>query len=230
MESKYHVILTGVTPLLMHKDNIEFSSSISLWQKDPKNKKTSVSGDDRSPAWTWIGYLYTDLEKGDKGKLIIDSDNIMTMLREAGAKMSTGKGKATYKAVTQYGLFVDDLHFRFYNNGAEIQKDWINALVGENNFDKHLEAVNAHGFELFLKRAKLPTGRGVKHVRVRPKFNNWSAEGCITVVDPEESGLTQSVLQRILDIAGGQVGLCDWRPSSGSSGSFGKFTAKVESV
>lgn len=223
----YHVSLTGLTPLLMHKDNIDFSSAVSKWQKDPQNKKTSIAGDDRSPAWTWIGYLYTDTSK-ENGKIIIDSDNIMTLLRESGAKMNTGHGKATFKKVTQYGLYVDGMYFTFRNNGQEISKDWINALVGETDFDKHLEAVASHGFELLVKRAKIGMGaRAAKHVRVRPMFRNWSAEGTITVVDPQESGLTQEVLQRILDIGGGQVGLCDWRPSSPNAGPYGKFSAAV---
>lgn len=49
---RYEVTLKGESPLLMHKDNIEFGERIKKWQKDPKNKDLSVAGDDRSPAWT----------------------------------------------------------------------------------------------------------------------------------------------------------------------------------
>lgn len=230
-EVRYSIELRGVSPLIMHRDNIEFSSAVSGWQKDPQNKKTSVAGDDRSPAWTWIGYIYSNGKKGADGKVVLDSDNIMTMLREAGAKMSTGKGKATFKAVTQYGLYINEMSFSFYNNGVEIATDWMNSLIGENDFDKHLEAANEHGIELFMKRARIGMGaRASKHVRIRPKFNDWMAKGTITVIDPSESGLKKDVLQRILDIAGCQVGLCDWRPSCPSAGPFGKFVASVTTV
>ena len=89
---QYQITLNGLTPLLMHNDNLAFTEKVNAWRKDPANKELSVSGDDRTPPWTWIGYLYHD------GKnLGVAADNLMTMLREGGAKVLTGKGKETYK-------------------------------------------------------------------------------------------------------------------------------------
>ena len=223
---RYEVTLVGKTPLLMHKDNILFSEALNKWRKDPQNKKISVAGDDRSPAWTWLSYVYSDpIAK----KLILDSDNIMTMLREAGAKYPTGKGKATFKSATQYGLQVMDGGFDFFNNGEPICTDWLNALNGVNDFDAHLEAVAAHHFTLNLKRARIGSGsRASKHVRVRPQFDNWSARGIIQVVDEESTGLKQDVLQRLFEIAGDIIGIGDWRPSCASSGPYGRFSAEVK--
>lgn len=220
--NRYQVTLVGQTPLLMHKDNISFSEQIKKWQMDPQNKELSVAGDDRSPAWTWIGYLYHD------GKhLGVDADCLMTMLREGGAKMPTGKGKETYKKQTQYGLQVDQIQFDLVVNDGLIDIGWIEPLIGVIDFSKHEEDVKAHGFELFCKRAVV--GRG-KHVRVRPRFDKWACTGTITVIDEEQSGLTEPVLKRILDLSGAMVGLCDWRPSSRSSGSFGKFTVDLQKI
>ena len=88
---QYKVTLNGLTPLLMHNDNLSFSEKLTQWRKAPENKELSRVADDRSPAWTWIGYLYHD------GKNIgINSDNIMTMLREGGSKV-INRGKETYK-------------------------------------------------------------------------------------------------------------------------------------
>lgn len=56
----YIVNCTGLTPLLMHSDDVEWSDSIKAWRDDPANKRFKVAGDDRSPAWTWIGYLWHD--------------------------------------------------------------------------------------------------------------------------------------------------------------------------
>ena len=93
---QYKITLEGLTPLLMHNDNLNFSEKVKEWQTAPENKALSVAGDDRSPAWSWIGYLYHD------GKTVgVNSDNIMTMLREGGSKVKTGKGKETYKKQTQ---------------------------------------------------------------------------------------------------------------------------------
>jgi len=224
---RYLVTLTGKTALLMHKDNIEFSDALTKWRKE-RTKKNTVAGDDRSPAWTWVGYCYADKITN---KLILDSDNIMTMLREAGAKISTGKGKTTYKGVTQYGLAVMDGGFKFFNNGEEISTDWINALVGNNEFTEHVEAVEKHGFILNMKRAKIGSGpKASKHVRVRPQFDNWSAQGVVQVVDEETTGLKLAIIQRLFDIAGDLIGIGDWRPSCASSGPYGRFKAIVEPI
>lgn len=227
----YHVVLTSKSPLLMHNDNIEFTEAVNKWRKDPQNKRISVAGDDRSPAWTWVGYCYTNGLKGSEGRLVIPSDNIMTCLREAGAKMPTGKGKQTFKSITQCGFQLTDVGFKLYNNGEEVATDWINELVGDNEFEHHKEAVEAHGFDLNIKRAKIGSGaRATKHVRVRPQFTNWSAEGDIQVIDPEVTGLTHEVCQRLFEIAGSIIGLGDWRPSCASAGVFGRFGANVSLV
>ena len=218
----YRVTLTGVTPLLMHRDNLTFSEQIKEWQKLPENEELSQNGDDRSPAWTWIGCLYHE-----NGFIGLDSDNIMTMLREGGTKVRTGKKQETYKRQTQSGLIVNDICSDFFVNGKKIPTDEIFNLIGENDFARHLKVVEDLGFELLVKRARI--GRA-KHVRVRPMFRNWSSVVMISVVDEDVSGIKQEVLKKIIDTAGGQCGLCDWRPSSSTPGSFGKFSAEIEAI
>ena len=220
---QYQVELIGQTPLIMHKDNLSYGEKIKAWQKEPENKALSVSGDDRSPAWTWIGYLYHD------GVTIgIDSDNIMTMLREGGSKVLTGKGKETYKKATQSGILIDQQQFSLFANGKQIKFSKISKLIENNNFAEHIETAEKLGFELLVKRAKIGAS---KHVRVRPLFRNWTAIGSITVIDEELSGLTKTVLETILRQAGALVGLCDWRPSSPkASGTFGRFTSVVTEI
>ena len=70
------VTLKGIQPLIMHRDNIIYGEKVKAWQRNPDNKKICCGGDDRTPAWTWIGYLYHD-----QREVVIDADNIMTMLR-----------------------------------------------------------------------------------------------------------------------------------------------------
>ena len=217
----YKVVLTGESPLIMHKDNIEWSEKIKDWQKDPAHKADSQAGDDRSPAWTWIGSLYCDPHNTN---IYMDSDNLMTMLREGGAKVPTGKRSATYKAATQSGLLISTLGSPFFVNGKQIPKNEILALEGERDFKKHQELALSLGFELLVKRAKIGMS---KHIRVRPMFRNWKVETSIEVFDEGKSGITREVLQRILDEAGALCGLGDWRPSSRTPGKFGRFKAEI---
>lgn len=221
---QYRITLTGLSPLLMHNDNLAFGEKLSSWRLDPANKELSVSGDDRSPAWTWLGYCYHDGQE-----LGIPSDNLMTMFREGGAKVKTGKNAETYKKQTQAGILVDQQQWRLIlptaPDGVQIKPLW-SALMGENEFGRHVEYAEANGFELLVKRAKIGAA---KHVRVRPMFRSWSAVGSFTVVDEDQSGLSMPVLDRILSQAGALCGLGDWRPSSPkSSGTFGRFSAALQ--
>jgi len=218
-QKQYAVTMTGETPLLMHQDNIVFGERVKAWAKDPANKGASTAGDDRTPAWTWIGYAYHDGQR-----LCMPSDNLMTMLREGGAKVPK-KGKQTYKKDTQSGILLDDQAFALEVDGKEIPLSAIEPLLKESSFLKHVETAESLGFELLVKRARI--GRA-KHVRVRPMFRRWTLRGRLTVLDEEMSGITEDVLQQIFDYAGALCGLGDWRPSSGSSGTFGRFTAVVE--
>ena len=219
---QYQITLEGLTPLLMHLDDVEFSDTISAWRKDPANKGQSKAGDDRSPPWTWLGYAYHDSEV-----LGLPADNIMTMLRDGGKSIK--KGKSNYKNVTQSGILIDALQWNLLVAGKTVDFKTLHAaLNGETDFAAHLTAVEALGFELLVKRAKVGQG---KHVRVRPLFRDWSAVGTLTVLDPAQSGLTKKILEMILKQAGAHVGLGDWRPSSPrASGTFGTFRTKVKKV
>lgn len=217
---QYTVTLTGLTPLLMHSDNLAFSEKIRAWQKDPANKELSHAGDDRSPAWTWLGYLYHN-----KKVIGMPADNLMTMLREGGAKVAN-KGKETYKKQTQAGIMIDQEQWSLLIGGKEISVEPFNSLIGENDFNEHLSLAEKNGFELLVKRAKIGPA---KHVRVRPLFREWRLVGSLTVIDSELSGLSHQVLETILNQAGALVGLGDWRPSSPSkSGTFGRFKPEIK--
>jgi hypothetical protein len=215
---QYQVSINGLTPLLMHHDNISFSETVQAWCKDPANKGNSTAGDDRTPPWTWIGYLYHDT------KVVgMPSDNLMTMLREGGAKVMK-KGKETFKKQTQSGIMLDQQQFQLFIGDDPVSMEQIKPLAGNTDFTKHIKVAEDMGFELLVKRAVI--GRA-KHVRVRPMFRQWRLEGSLTVLDEELSGITGEILQTIFDQAGALCGLGDWRPSSGSSGTFGRFEAIV---
>lgn len=219
----YQLTLTGESPLIMHKDHVSFSERVQKWCKAPENKLLSRNGDDRTPAWTWLGYLYLE-----EGKVGIPSDNLMTAICEAGAKVPVpGRGKETFKRYTQSGLTTDSIQMDlFYGPKYEYQltEEDLSPLLSELDFEKHEQVVKELGFELMVKRAAIQRS---KHVRVRPLFRNWRAVGTITVFDEESSGLTKEVLDLIMFQCGNYVGIGDWRPSSGASGSCGRFSAEI---
>ena len=214
----YTLKMASVTPLLMHNDDIAWSEKIQKWQKDPANKDLSHRGDDRSPAWVWYGYCYFN-----DGVICLPSDNMMTMFRSAGAQLIL-KGSKTYKEPTQSQIVINELGWPLLVNGKPIQQETLKALIGENDFSKHIDLAESLGFQLFCKRAKIGQQ---KHIRVRPRFDSWECTGRLTVLDDELINI--DILKKILDIASNRVGLCDWRPSSPRSpGSFGKFSYELQ--
>jgi hypothetical protein len=215
----YTITLTGKMPLLMHADNIEWADQMSAWKDEAKNKKGSKAGDDRSPAFRWLGSLYHD------GSVVaMPSDNLMRAFMEGGAMVPVPGGKSgkTFKSQTQSGMLVDGTHWPLFVNGKTIAVDHILKLQSESDFAKHQSVVEKAGFALHLKRAKIGTS---KHVRVRPIFEKWSTSGTLHVWDDQ---ITKQALEEIVTYAGLYKGLGDWRPGGKTPGPFGMFTAKVE--
>jgi len=224
MEKQYHVTLTGMSALLLHADDLEFSEKIQAWVKDPQNKGKTKPGDDRTPPWTWIGYIYDD-----DHTLGLGYNNIMAILREGGAKVKTGNKQETFKSITQSGVQLAQEQFDLTVDGHEIPLDPILGLIGIEDIAEHHRVVKSLGFELAIDH--LPTNGGKKHVRVRPRFRDWAAHGILTVCDESQSGITQDVLTTILKYAGAKCGVGDNRPSSrNKSGPHGRFFPMVERI
>lgn len=206
--------LTGTQPLLMHHDNIDGCDEVKEWQTDPKNKNVSKAGDDRSPAWTWHSYCYNDGEN-----LVVPSANLMACLKSAGAR-KTLKKTMTYKEITQTGILIPTEYLRFENNGKQVSWREIEA-IRDKPFKEQVDLVKEMGFTLFMKRAGI--GKS-KHVRVRPRFENWTLHGKAEITAQE---LTFDVLLEIFSLAG-PLGLCDWRPGCKTPGPFGQFEVKLK--
>jgi hypothetical protein len=217
----YNVTLTGSTPLLMHHDDIAWADLMEKWKNDPANKKNSKAGDDRSPAFRWLGSLYHDATS-----VALPSDNLMTCMMEGGSLVLVPGGKSgkTFKAQTQSGMLVGEPFWPLEvgAKGQPILMADLEALKETNDFDLHIVRASELGFSLFLKRAKIGQA---KHIRVRPRFDVWSASGTIVVWDEQ---ITKQVLLDVLMNGGRYKGLGDWRPGSPRKpGPFGTFTAEV---
>ena len=216
----YMVILTGKTPLLMHHDNIEWADYMDEWKNNPANKKTSKAGDDRTPAWRWLGCVYHD------GKQVgIPSANIMRSIMEGGAMIPIPGGRSgkTFKAQTQSGMMsVEPFWELTPHNGKPIPWSAVAALQDIDDFPAHQAATKQLGFGLMVKRAKIGM---TKHIRVRPQFSpGWQLTGTLAVWDEQ---ITAASLAQILEYAGRYKGIGDWRPGGKTPGPYGMFEAEI---
>ena len=220
-QARYAVRIEGKSPMLQHSDNLSWAEQITKWRKDPANKKFSTKGDDRSPAFSWLGSLYFD-----KGLVVCPSDNLMTCIREGGARCPKPVGRGTWKQDSQSGIMVNEIGWPIVlGNGQTIKQADVETLMGEKDFSAHEAKVKELGFELFVKRARIGQS---KHVRVRPRFDQWSCEGTLTVLN---EAITTEILEDILVNGGCYAGLCDWRPSSPCApGQFGVFIPTIKKI
>jgi hypothetical protein len=203
----------------MHADDVEAATSLEEWRKAPEHKNISKAGDDRSPAWTWQTYLYHDGEH-----VSMPSANVMVCLRTAATQMILKRQK-TYKEISQSGMMCDSeyLGFEVDDKGTQVSVADVASLRDE-SFADQAETVKGLGFRLFVKRARVGTS---KHIRVRPRFDNWCVSGRMLVIAPELQKI--EILRQMFNIAG-RVGLCDWRPGCKTPGPFGMFESSVDVV
>jgi hypothetical protein len=217
MTDRYEFTLKGITPLLVHGDNVLMADELMKWRKDPANKSVSVAGDDRSPAWTWQTYLY-----GDGKHVCMISDAVMVALRFAGSKMTMRK-QESFKSATQSGILIHQEHLPIIGSkGAVLMADVVK--LRDKPFDQHVTAVEKLGFVLDIRRAVVGTS---KHVRVRPRFETWSLKGTLEVTEP---AITKQILDQIFEVAGSRSGIGDWRPSAKKSGTYGRFSAELRPI
>lgn len=214
---RFEFTLKGVSGLLVHADNVLAADDLIRWRKDPGNKSISVPGDDRSPGWTWMTYLYSDATH-----LCMLADAIMVSLRFAGAKMIM-KRQETFKAATQSGILIDQEYLPILTPKGPVKAADI-AKLKTMPFDEQSAAVERMGFRLDVRRAVVGTS---KHVRVRPRFDAWQLKGTLGVDEP---AITPEVLAQLFEIAGARSGIGDWRPSAKKSGPFGRFTTDLKRV
>ena len=160
----------------------------------------------------------------------MDIDNIMACLRVGGGKVSNPVGRGSLKTQTQSGIIAEGLGWKMTVNGKPIPWAPFAKLIGETDFVKHLAMAEKYGFKLFMKHATISSGgggKGTKHIRIRPMFENWMLFGTIIVMDDI---LTTDILNTIWSQCGFYAGLGDWRPGAKTPGQFGRFSATLKEV
>ena len=223
-EKLYRVELKGISPLVMHWDNIDWCDQIAAKRDEIKktDKAKFTAGDDRCPPDTWKGYAYNDGEH-----IVLPTDNIRSALMKAGARIILSKSK-TFKELSQCGILFVDPFLKLDigdNPKAPVYVALSDVDAIEGKYVEHVAAARKLGFELFAKRAAVGQA---KHVRVRPMFRQWRIDGQFIVTDKQ---LSLDILQQMFDVMGYYIGICDWRPGSPKSpGPYGRFEAKVSAI
>jgi hypothetical protein len=219
---KFRFKLTSLSPMLMHRDSIDWADTMEAWKNDSKNSRKSKAGDDRTPAWRWVGYTYTD---GDTVGIPFQNLSASLMKAASSVPVPGGKGGKTFKSDTMSGMSIDGTHCPLVIPGiGTIKMADITKLLKIDDWTEMREAVKALGFRLDATRATVGMS---KHIRVRPIFDKWTCEGTCEVWDERLA----KALPEIFEIAGARVGIGDWRPSSPKKpGPFGRFTAEVSLV
>jgi hypothetical protein len=218
-ERLYNFEMVGISPLIMHWDNIEWADLIDARRTELKeqDKKNFKAGDDRTPPETWKGYVYND-----GNVVVIPQDSLRSSLLKAGAKI-TLSGNTSYKELSQSAVVFADMYYPLLVNGKELAWKAIDGIQG--TFCEHCAAVRKLGFELFTKRAAVGAK---KHVRVRAMFRDWKLCGSLLVTNEQ---VTEDVLVRMASIMGIRIGLGDWRPGAPKSpGPYGRSTVTVKAV
>lgn len=221
---RYRVKITGgPTSMLMHADDVEAADKLRAVRDGQKaNKKASVSGDDRSPAWSWKTYLYAD-----GGNIIVPTANIQTAMMKAGAEFKLDKRKSL-KGATMSLLRFEDIGWPLYVDAKRaLTTKQIDSIDDEDPFEEHAKAALGMGFILDVRRAAVGMS---KHVRVRPKFApGWWCEGTMMNTNPEL--VSEDTLRKLLTYCGDMVGIGDWRPSSPKKpGPHGRFTIELKKL
>lgn len=216
----FQFTLKGTSPLLLHADNIDWSDRMKAWGDNPQNKKDSVAGDDRTPAFRWIGCL--DHDGTNAG---IPAENLMKCLLRAAVQVPIpgNRMRKTFKSEVMSEMVCDAPLFPLAASGKKIDMKKVEKLMGVKEYAAHQTEVATMGFALFAKRARVGTS---KHIRVRPKLDAWALSGTVTVWDDKLA----KALPEIFEIAGRKIGLGDWNPGGKTPGPYGRFTADIKEV
>lgn len=217
---RFKFSITGVTPIIMHADDVSSADKVDAWRKSSANKRKAESkaGDDRSPSWTWMTYVYID----GKNNVAWPVQNMQRCLSDAAKEFKIGQKTLKTAAASLLGFQDDYLEFQSHSKIVPFTA-YQHLYNTDAEFAVHMAFVKERGeFALDIRRAVV--GKA-KHVRVRPVFSDWSISGVVDLYD--ESVIKPDTLKQIITFAGARVGLGDWRPGARMApGRFGKFALK----
>lgn len=210
--SRFEVEIRGLSPLLMHQDNLEYQD-----ETQAKGAKDGKPGDDRHPADRWKSYLYTDI---GRKHVVVPAENIVAALGKVGGSINIGSKKSLKQA--SQSIMFDDIDLPMLVGPKAVPVDFDAVLKIGGTFAEQAKQVSKLGFMIFVKRCVI--NNKARHIRTRPRFDHWALRGTFASNSPL---LTRDRVQTLFDTAGQVAGLCDWRPGNSKPGPFGRFEATV---
>jgi len=171
----------------------------ALRTKTPIQKKTD---------WTVQEEAGTKLYRSENGRMGVPMQNIMSAIVLAGQHVKSGKKFiSTAKSTTVFDFleFVEDFCV-FSDCDEKGNVPWTP----------------------FPVKGTMHQGANETAVCiVRPRIPHWKL--AFTVKFDDKRGVSQDSVEKLVEIAGRKIGLCDWRPAK--KGRFGRFViSKVESL
>lgn len=197
MIQKMAFTVTGLAPLLMHNGRLAAKDDpFARAMAEISSKRSKVDADYEEMArLEFLGGLYT-METTDEPCIpgyVFEA----TLIGKGGAARKERQGKeaaANLYVVNDFPLLYD---------GPRIP-------------DELWTVTEAGGKRPFVHKSlvRVQTSRVT---RTRPIFHNWSAH---ILIEFDTEQLDEATVRRWVEVAGAQVGLCDWRPK------FGRFTVE----
>lgn len=204
---KFKITVKGAKSLIMHSSQTADPTNKfakALKKVSSKRSKTDEDFEEMSRI-EYVAGQYRDTKTYPSTfGLYMPTECFTACLINAGKKIKHGRGSMK-AAVT--GIMFDNEH------GFPLKTKW-----------KSYEAMEADPDSWFKKIVNV---QGSKVVRTRVLIPEWSFE---VTGELEVSVCDFDMLQELLNVAGRLIGLGDWRPSSGTPGSYGKFIATAELI
>lgn len=205
--TKIQINVKGTTPMIMHSSrtaNPLDPFAKALKKVSSKRAKTDEDYEQLAKI-EYEASLYRDADDFKNGpNLYMPTENIIACLVNAGKKLKNGRSsmKAAITGIIPSSPLGYELKTPWdsYEEMCGDERSWFQKIVNV---------------------------QGSKVVRTRVLIPEWS----FTMDAELETNICDvDMLGEILTVAGRLIGLGDWRPSSGTPGSYGKFLAKVKAV
>lgn len=184
--------IVGEAPLLMHSGRLaDPLDGFVKKMKKISGKRSKTEADHEEMARL---EWYGGLYLSEEGEIVIPSFVMEACLIGRGG----AAGKEKMRTQGTAGMYIQDDIPLTYEDPQDIDERWAEVAC--------------------RLRAKVKVGQA-SVMRTRPIFHEWSAEPIVIYYSPKI--LNPDAIIRWMEVAGEQVGLCDWRPR------YGRFTAEV---
>jgi hypothetical protein len=198
-ETRYQVTIRGIRPLIIHSDKgLDPKHPLVLRAKEIQANKRTKDLDENVAEMEWLKYAVS-FYGGLNDAPAIPIDNVLKCIQEAGFSVKRTGAKEVASGVD---IAEDDDIAVVYKGPRTPRAMFDHVVDGERPYVRS-------------KSVRIPPGpRGKRVPLSRPRIpEGWTMN--FTLVKSAFSALSDKELRKMVENAGTQVGLCDWRPRYG---------------